>query len=80
MVAGTSGAGAAAGAAIAEVKMGNASYVQSCYRHASEAEIEAGNERAWQAARAGGPQAMPKYLGLAKDTSPGPDKIRRRKI
>lgn len=67
-------------AAIAAVQMGKAEYIQSCSRHASEAEIEAANEQAWEAARKGGPQALLKFLGLVKDPSPGPNKIRRRRI
>jgi hypothetical protein len=65
------------GAAIAAFKMGKASYVQCCSRHASEAEIDASNEQAWEAARRGGPQALLKFLGF-KDPSPGPNIIRRR--
>jgi hypothetical protein len=67
-------------AAIAAFKVGKASYVQSCSRHASEADIESANRRAWEAARKAGPRAVLKYLGLAKDASPNPPKIRRRKF
>ncbi len=67
-------------AAIAAVQRGKATYLQSCFRQASDAEIEAANEQAWETARRAGPQAVLKLLGLVKDTSPNPYKIRRRKI
>jgi hypothetical protein len=50
--------------AVAAFQMGKASYVQSCTRHASVAEIEAAIELAWEAARKGGPQTLLKFLGL----------------
>jgi hypothetical protein len=65
--------------AITAFRTGRATYVQSCSRHASEAEIEAANERAWEAARTGGPQAVLRFLGLVKGP-PDPHKIRRRKL
>jgi hypothetical protein len=65
-------------AAIAAFRTGKATYVQSCSRHASEAEIEAANKQAWEAARTGGPQALLKFLGLTKGPLTPP--IKRRKL
>jgi hypothetical protein len=67
-------------AAIAAVQAGKATHVQTCVRHATEAEVETAKEQAREAARKAGPRAFLKYLGLEKDTSPDPPKIRRRKL
>jgi|SRR5689334_9491927 hypothetical protein len=68
-------------AAIAAVQAGKATHVQTCVRHATEAEVETAKEQAREAARKVGPRAFLKYLGiLAKDASPDPPKIRRRMV
>ena len=66
-------------AAIEAVKVGKATYVQSCIRHASEAETEAANKRAWEEAQKAGLQAVAKYFGLT-EWLPPPPSIKRRKI
>ena len=65
-------------AAIAAFQTGKATYVQSCSRRASAAEIEAANEQAWETARTGGPQALLEFLGLTKGPPTPP--IKRRKL
>ena len=67
-------------ATIEAVKAGKATYVQSCIRHASEAEIETAKEREWEQARKAGPQAVLKYLGLIEQLPPPPPPIKRRKL
>jgi hypothetical protein len=66
-----------AATAIAAVKMGNAAYVQSCVRHATEAEVDAAYGRTWAEATKAGPRAVLKLLGLP---SASPEKVRRRKV
>jgi hypothetical protein len=67
-------------AAIAAVRAGKATYIQSCVRHATEAEVETAKDQAREAAWKAGPRAFLKYLGVVKATSPDPPKIRRRKL
>jgi hypothetical protein len=64
-------------AAVAAVKKGNATFVKSCVRHATESEIEAASQREWEEARKGGPQALLKFLGLIEQVAPP---IKRRKV
>ncbi len=52
-------------AAIAAIKVGAATLIESRSRRASPAEIEAASQQAWEHARKLGPDAVLKFLGLA---------------
>jgi hypothetical protein len=65
-------------AAIAALENINAKYVQTCTRHASDAEIVAHNTAVDEAARKGGPWELLKHLGLVTGPPPEPKKMLRR--
>jgi hypothetical protein len=51
-------------ASVAAVRMGDAKFVQSRSRHATDAEAAEGSNRAWERAQKEGPEAVLKFLGL----------------
>jgi hypothetical protein len=73
-------AGTGLAEAIAQWKAGNATFIQTCSRHPSDAEAEIAERQATETAQRAGPRAWLKHLGVIPRDSPDPPKVKRRKI
>ena len=66
--------------AIAQWEAGNATFIQTCSRHPSDAEAEIAERQATETAQRAGPRAWLKHLGVIPRDAPDPPPIKRRKV